>query len=98
MITGKGKNMIDTILELLFYAVFPFLRRKKQRREEWTGFLEEIRETSGLSLAEHKQRAVFRTDEGKRIVIKFREQDSARYQKGIRYRKKAGEDFPEPCL
>ena len=88
--------MIDELLELLVYTVFPFLKRRKQRKEEWTGFLEEMRVKSGLSLAKHTHLAVFRTDEGKTVAIKLSGQDTTRYEKGIRYRKKAGEDFPTP--
>ncbi len=97
MIRGEGKNMIDGILEFLFYAVFPFLKRRKQKREEWTGYLEEIRESRN-PVARTWHIAVFRTDEERKVKIYLGEEDSALYKKGIRYRKKAGEDFPEPYL
>jgi hypothetical protein len=87
--------MIDSFLELLFLAVFPFLKRRRQRGEEWTGFLEEIRKRRN-PLAESPRLAVFRTDEGRKVTVLLSERDSTRYEKGIRYRKKAGEDFPAP--
>lgn len=88
--------MLFDILELLACAVFPFLRRRRRRRAEWTGFLEEIRERGGLSLTKSSRSAVFRTDEGKTVNIRLLEQDSTRFEKGIRYQKKAGEDWPVP--
>ena len=93
--------MIDSILDILGSLVLemlPVLKRKKQRREEWTGFLEEIKTVPSGPLAKYKLRAVFRTDEGKRVSIRLRKQDSTRFARGIRYRKKAGEDYPEPLL
>ena len=88
--------MIDSILDFLLFFVVPFFRRRKQRREEWIGFLEKLKEGPAGPLAKHQFRAIFRTDDGKKITIWLRKQDANRYQKGIRYRKKSGEDFPEP--
>jgi hypothetical protein len=29
--------MIDTIIEFLIYAIFPYFKRKKRKKEEWYG-------------------------------------------------------------
>ena len=44
--------MIDTIIELLIYAVFPYYKRKKMRAEEWHGVVEEKNVKGDYSLGE----------------------------------------------
>jgi hypothetical protein len=87
--------MIDFLFDFIF-SVIPYLRRRKERGKEWTGFLEEVRKVPCGPLAKYKNRAVFHTDDGRRITIRLTEHDAAKYQRGIRYHKKAGEDFPAP--
>ncbi len=88
--------MVDDLVELIIYAVLPFLKRRKQRRDEWTGFLEEMTARRGSFLARYTHLAVFRTDNGRAIKLRLDENDASKYTKGIRYLKKAGEDFPAP--
>lgn len=88
--------MIDTLIELIIYAIFPFYKRKKKRAEEWYGFVEEKIVKGDYSLGKYKLYIVFRTDDGQRIKMPVREELFSRYEQGKRYHKKKGEDFPEP--
>ena len=87
--------MIDTIIELLIYAIFPFYKRKKQREEEWHGVLKEKIVKGDYSLGKYKLYLVFRTDADQKIKMPVREELFSRYEEGKRYHKKKGEDLPE---
>jgi hypothetical protein len=88
--------MIDAILELLVYAVFPYFKRKKWRQEEWFGVVEEKRAAGDYSVKKHKHIVVFRTSEGQKRKYHVSEELFNRYEEGKQYHKKRGEDFPEP--
>ena len=70
----KIEGMIDTIIELLIYAIFPFYKRKKQREEEWHGVLEEKIVKGDYSLGKYKLYLVFRTDADQKIKIHVSEE------------------------
>ncbi len=89
--------MIDALIELIIYALFPYLKRKKRREEEWYGFVEEKKIRSDSLLLKKKYSIVFRTDEGQNRKIKVEHQEIFdRYEKGRRYHKRKGEDYPDP--
>ncbi len=90
--------MIDFLLGFLgdLFAFLPGVRRKRDRRREWSGTVEAKR-TWGLS--EHAYLVIFRTDDGQRKKVRMdREEDFDSYEEGRRYFKKAGEDLPETKL
>jgi hypothetical protein len=88
--------MIDTLIELIIYAVFPYYKRKKRREEEWYGFVEEKKSRSDYVLLKNKYSVIFRTDHGQRRKIKVERQELFdKYEKGRRYHKKKGEDYPD---
>lgn len=87
--------MFDLILELLSDRLlfFPGIKRKRDRRREWSGTVEakKIR-----TLGKHAYLVIFRTDEGQRKKVRFdRREDFDLYEEGRRYVKKAGEDLPD---
>ena len=87
--------MIDLILELLgdWFIFLPWVRRKKDRRQEWAGTVE-AKKT--WTLAKHAYLVIFRTDDGQRKKVRLdRKEDFDLYEEGRRYLKKAGEDLPE---
>jgi len=86
--------MIDFILELLGEFVFlPWVRRKRDRRKEWSGTVE-AKKT--WTLTKHAYLVIFRTDDGQRKKVRLdRKEDFDIYEEGRRYIKKAGEDLPE---
>ena len=88
--------MVDTIIELLIYAVFPYYKRKKMRAEEWHGVVEEKNVKGDYSLGKYRLFVVFRTDEGQKIKMKMSEEQFGKYELRMRYHKKKGEDFPDP--
>lgn len=89
--------MILEILEVLFYLVFPFYKRKKQREKEWIGIVEKKVVKSDFSVAKFPCVVIFKTDDGARIKMKFRQEDCSRYEEGKRYQKRSGEDNPFPA-
>ena len=89
------ENMIDTIIELLIYAIFPFYKKKKRREEEWHGVLEQKIVKGDYSLGKYKLYLLFRTDADQKIKIPVREELFSRYEEGKRYYKKKGEELPE---
>lgn len=89
--------MIDALIELIIYAIFPYYKRKKRREEEWYGFVEEKKSRSDYFPSKHKYFVVFRTDEGQKRQIKVDRQELFdKYEKGRRYHKKKGEYYPDP--
>ena len=89
--------MILEIIEALFYLIFPFYKRKRQREGEWVGVVEIKKVKSGFSVAKFPCVVVFQTDDGARIKMKFRQEDCSRYEEGKRYQKRMGEDYPFPA-
>jgi hypothetical protein len=88
--------MIDMILELIIYAVFPYFKRKKRRQEEWYGVVEEKRIDGDFSLKKHTHVVVFRTSEGQKRKMKLKEDLFNTFEEGKQYYKKSGEDYPGP--
>jgi hypothetical protein len=87
--------MIDFILDVLgdLLAFFPWSKRKKDRRKEWSGTVE-AKKT--WTLSEHAYLVIFRTDDGQRKKVRLdRKEDFDIYEEGRRYIKKAGEDLPD---
>jgi hypothetical protein len=87
--------MIDFILELLgdWFVFLPWVRRKRDRRKEWSGIVE-AKKT--WTLTKHAYLVIFRTDDGQRKKVRLhRKEDFDIYEEGRRYIKKAGEDLPE---
>jgi hypothetical protein len=87
--------MIDLILELLgdWFAFLPWVRRRRDRRKEWSGTVE-AKKT--LTLAKHAFLVIFRTDDGQRKKVRLdRKEDFDLYEEGRRYTKKAGDDLPD---
>jgi len=87
--------MIDFILGLLsdWFVLFPWAKRRRERRKEWAGTVE-AKKTWALS--KHAYLVIFRTDDGqiKRVRLDRREEFDL-YEEGRRYTKKAGEDMPD---
>ncbi len=88
--------MIDAIIEFLIYAVFPYYKRKKKGKGEWHGVVEEKKVKGDYSLGKYKLSVVFRTDEGQKIKMDMSEELFNKYEKGKRYHKRSGEDYPDP--
>jgi succinate dehydrogenase/fumarate reductase flavoprotein subunit len=88
--------MWDTILELIVYAIFPYFKRKKRKKEEWYGVVEEKRVEGDYSLKKQPHVVIFRTSEGLKRKMKMKEELFHRYEKGKQYRKRKGEEYPEP--
>jgi hypothetical protein len=87
--------MIDFILELLgdWFVFLPWVRRKRDRRKEWSGTVEAKKI---WTLTKHAYLVIFRTDDGQRKKVRLdRKEDFDIYEEGRRYIKKAGEDLPE---
>ena len=87
--------MIDFILELLgdWFVFLPWVRRKRDRRKEWSGTVE-AKKT--WTLTKHAYLVIFRTDDGQRKKVRLdRKEDFDIYEEGRRYVKKAGKDLPE---
>jgi hypothetical protein len=87
--------MFDFVLELLGWVaiLFPGFRRKRERRNEWSGTVE-AKKTRGLS--KHAYLVIFLTDDGRRKKVRLdRKEDFDKYQEGRRYTRKAGEDLPD---
>lgn len=62
--------MIDLILELLddLFVFLPWIRRKRDRRREWSGTVE-AKKT--WTLAKHAYLVIFRTDDGQRKKVRL---------------------------
>jgi hypothetical protein len=87
--------MFDFILSSLedFLALFPWFKRKRERRKEWTGTVE-AKKTWALS--KHAYLVVFRTDDGQRKKLRLDlKEEFDRYVEGRRYTKRAGQDLPD---
>jgi len=87
--------MIAFILELLGEGLvfLPWVRRKRDRRKEWSGTVE-AKKTCTLS--KHAYLVIFQTDDGQRKKVRLdRKEDFDIYEEGRRYKKKAGEDLPD---
>ncbi len=87
--------MIDFILELLGDGLvfLPWVRRKRDRRKEWSGTVE-AKKTCTLS--KHAYLVIFQTDDGQRKKVRLdRKEDFDIYEEGRRYMKKAGKDLPD---
>jgi len=88
--------MIEVLLDLLV-DLFPWYRKKKRKKEEWYGFVEEKKIQGDYLLSKKRYCVVFRTDNERRIKIKLDSQEIFdRYEKGRRYHKEKGENYPEP--
>ncbi len=88
--------MIDALLDFILFAIFPYYRRKKRRKEEWHGVVEEKRIEGDFSLKKNACVVIFRTDEGLIRKMKMSEKLFNKYEKGKQYHKRSGEDFPDP--
>jgi hypothetical protein len=88
--------MLDAILEFLIYAIFPYFKKKKRKKEEWYGVVEEKRVEGDYSLKKHMHVVIFRTNEGLKRKMKMSEELFNKYEKGNQYRKQSGEDYPDP--
>jgi len=86
-----GSLILEILDNLLF--LFPWSRRKSDRRQEWSGTVEAKRI---WALSKHAYLVIFRTDDGQKKKIRMdRKKDFDIYEEGRRYNKKAGEDMPD---
>ena len=84
--------MISFILENLD-SLLPGIRRRRERRKEWTGTVE-AKKTWAFS--KHAFLVIFRTDDGQRKKLRLdSKEDFDLYEEGRRYAKKAGDDLPD---
>ena len=88
--------MFDAIWEFLIYAIFPYFKRKKRKKEEWYGVVEEKRIEGDFSLKKHTHVVIFRTGEGQKRKMKMSEELFNTYEEGKQYHKRSGEDYPDP--
>jgi hypothetical protein len=87
-----GSLILEILDNLLF--LFPWSRRKRDRRKEWSGTVEAKRT---WTLSKHAYLVIFRTDEGQRKKVRMdRKEDFDIYEEGRRYTKRAGQDLPDP--
>jgi len=87
--------MGSIILEILdsLLVLFPWSKRKSDRRKEWKGTVAAKRT---WTLSEHAYLVIFRTDDGQRKKVRMDDkEDFERYEEGRRYIKRAGQDLPE---
>lgn len=85
-----GSLILEILDNLLF--LFPWSRRKSDRRKEWSGTVEAKRT---WTLSKHAYLVIFRTDDGQRKKVRLdRKEDFDNYEEGRRYAKKAGDDLP----
>jgi hypothetical protein len=87
--------MMDFILEVLdsLFVLWPWSRRKRDRREEWTGTVE-AKKT--WTLSKHAYLVILRTEDGKRKKVRLDAKDDFdRYEEGRKYTKKAGQALPD---
>jgi len=83
--------ILDNLDSLLY--LLPSIRRKMERRKEWTGTVE-AKKT--WTLSKHAYLVIFRTDDGQRKKLRLdRKEDFDLYEEGRRYAKKAGDDLPD---
>jgi hypothetical protein len=85
-------DFLINLLDMVF-SVFPWFKRKRERRKEWSGTVEEkkIRTLSRLAYL-----VIFRTDDGQRKKVRLdRKEDFDVYKIGQRYTKKAGRGLPD---
>jgi len=88
--------MDSIILEILdsLLVLFPWSKRKRDRRKEWEGTAEAKRT---WTLSEHAYLVIFRTDDGQRKKVRMdKKEDFDSYEEGRRYIKRAGRDLPDP--
>jgi len=82
-------DLLDNLLVL-----FPWSRRKSDRRKEWSGTVEAKRT---WTLSQYAYLVIFRTDDGQRKRVRMdRKEDFDIYEEGRRYIKRAGQDLPDP--
>jgi hypothetical protein len=80
-------QFILSFLEGLLY-LSPSIRRKRERRQEWSGTVE-AKKTWAVS--RHAYLVVFQTDDGQRKKLRLdRKEDFDLYEEGRRYIKKSG--------
>jgi hypothetical protein len=85
-------SFIFDILDGLL-GLWPWSKRKSDRRKEWTGTVEAKRT---WTLSEHAYLVIFRTDEGQKKKVRMdREEDFNAYEEGRRYTKRPGQDLPD---
>ena len=87
--------MIDLMLELLgdWFVFLTWVRRKRDRRKEWSGTVE-AKKT--WTLTKHAYLVIFRTDDGQRKKVRLdRKEDFDIYEEGRRYTKRAGQILPD---
>jgi len=83
--------ILDFLDELL--SLFPLIKRKSDRRKEWSGTVE-AKKT--WTLSKHAYLVIFRTDDGKRKKVRLdRKEDFDDYEEGRRYVKRAGQELPD---
>lgn len=88
--------MIEDIIPELFDLVFLALRRRRQKKEEWRGVLEDKRITGNRTPTRRKYVLYFRTETGKKRKIRIEPDEFELYEKGKNYRKNRGEMLPDP--
>jgi len=86
--------MLDAVFEFIIYAIFPYFKKKKRRKEDWYGVVEEKKTEGDYSLKKHKHAVIFRTSEGQKRKFYMREELFSKYEKGKQYHKRSGEDLP----
>jgi len=87
--------MGSIILEILdsLLVLFPWSKRKSDRRKEWKGTVEAKRT---WTLSEHAYLVIFRADDGQRKKVRMDNQEEFDgYEEGRRYIKRTGQDLPE---
>jgi len=87
-----GSLILEILDNLLF--LFPWSRRKRDRRKEWSGTVEAKRTWTLSKLA---YLVIFRTEDGQRKKVRMdSKEDFDIYEEGRRYIMRAGQDLPDP--
>ena len=84
------------IIELILLWLFPSIRRKKARDEEWFGVVEEKKVKSDFSVAKYKCVVIFRRDDGRATKFEVREEQFSTFEAGKRYHKLKSTTLPVP--
>lgn len=88
--------MLDIIIDFLGDLLIFLLpvKRKLDVSKAWSGTVEQKKVRASPSLSPYRYSVIFRTDNGKRKKLRMKKADFDRYQEGLRYIKRSGENLP----
>jgi len=82
--------------DFLVIGLIDWFLRSWNRKQEWFGVVIKNKKRSARSPSKYRYAVVFRTENGRRKRLRMDEWRASFYKLGWRYRKRRGEDFPDP--